>query len=138
MLCVCVQEGEAGLVHHPDFLRQGLLYVHDSSKKGAVFLRACDVHVTPSPPPPSPPPPSPIAVVCAVPLGGSWHRYFCQFRKTDIAGKKIRQLRLLPLRDHKGPVGVACGRGFVSLVCGSSIASAIMYNSALVDLMAFP
>ncbi len=29
-----LQEGEAGLVHHPDFLRQGNLFVQDNTKKG--------------------------------------------------------------------------------------------------------
>ena len=28
------KEGESGLVHHPEFLKQGLLYVQDVAKKG--------------------------------------------------------------------------------------------------------
>lgn len=64
-----IEDGEAGLVHHPDFFRQGHLLVQDTSKK--VF--------------------------------GSWHRYFCQFRKKDIAGKKIKQAKFVPI-GHQGQI----------------------------------
>lgn len=38
-MCFCLlvlasKEGESGLVHHPEFLKQGLLYVQDVAKKG--------------------------------------------------------------------------------------------------------
>ena len=36
-LCLFVlacKEGESGLVHHPEFLKQGLLFVQDVAKKG--------------------------------------------------------------------------------------------------------
>ena len=39
----------------------------------------------------------------SVQIGTQWHRYFCQFRKKDIAGKKIRQVRFLPI-GHQGNV----------------------------------
>ena len=35
----------------------------------------------------------------------SWHRYFCQFRKKEIAGKKVKQVRLLPV-GHQGLVSL--------------------------------
>ena len=34
---------------------------------------------------------------------GSWHRYFCQFRKKEIAGKKIKQVKFIPV-GHQGHV----------------------------------
>ena len=33
----------------------------------------------------------------------SWHRYFCQFRKKDIANQKIKQVRFHPV-GHQGQV----------------------------------
>ena len=30
-------------------------------------------------------------------LFGNWHRYFCQFRKKDIASKKIKQAKFTPI-----------------------------------------
>ena len=33
-VCVDIKEGESGLVHHPEFLKQGLLCVQDVAKKG--------------------------------------------------------------------------------------------------------
>ena len=34
LLVLASKEGESGLVHHPEFLKQGLLYVQDVAKKG--------------------------------------------------------------------------------------------------------
>ena len=34
LLVLALKEGESGLVHHPEFLKQGLLYVQDVAKKG--------------------------------------------------------------------------------------------------------
>lgn len=64
-----IEDGEAGLVHHPDFFRQGHLFIQDHTKK----------------------------------MFGGWHRYFCQFRKKDIAGKKIKQAKFTPI-GHQGQI----------------------------------
>ena len=34
LLVLALKEGESGLMHHPEFLKQGLLYVQDVAKKG--------------------------------------------------------------------------------------------------------
>ena len=34
LFVLACKEGESGLVHHPEFLKQGLLYVQDVAKKG--------------------------------------------------------------------------------------------------------
>ena len=35
----------------------------------------------------------------------SWHRYFCQFRKKDIASQKVKQVKFTPI-GHQGQVHV--------------------------------
>lgn len=64
-----IEDGEAGLVHHPDYYRQGHLLIQDHNKKSKMF--------------------------------GGWHRYFCQFRKKDIGGKKVKQAKFTPI-GHQG------------------------------------
>ena len=41
LLVLSCKEGESGLVYHPEFLKQGLLYVQDVAKKGK---NACQPH----------------------------------------------------------------------------------------------
>lgn len=83
------QEGEAGLVHHPDFLRQGNLFVQDNTKKGR-YYSVYNLSWW-------------LTLWCPVSIGSQWHRYYCQFRKKELAGKKIRQVRFLPI-GHQGNV----------------------------------
>lgn len=85
-----LQDGEAGMVHHPDFFRQGHLLVQDASKKSRQLYSRSRIKV--------------LLPCCALSVVfGNWHRYFCQFRKKEIAGKKIRQVKFTPI-GHQGQV----------------------------------